>query len=324
MQVDGNHSTFQVETPAKLNLFLEVLAKREDGFHEIETLMTAISIYDTLYFTTNSEGQLKFNCNWASGMEFSPAALEADQIAPLGDLPRDSRNIVWKALEHFRQVAGVEFGATIRLVKRIPTASGLGGASSDAAAALVAANKVWKVGWTHQRLSKLAADLGSDIPFFLGGEPRGSRVAICRGRGERIEMVPCMMRLHFVIVRPPVGLSTPAVYARCRPAEEPVAVAPLVEALQHGCPRDLGQLLRNRLETAAEGLSPWVGKLRAEFAKLHLLGHQMSGSGTGYFGICRNAQQARRTAGMLRAARIGYVFRAIGTSPLCRISGVPA
>jgi len=324
MRVDDNHSTFQVETPGKLNLFLEVLRKREDGFHEIETLMMAVSIYDTLYFTANSEGKLKFGCNWASGMEVSPAALGAEQVAPLGDLPRDGRNIVWKALECFRQAAGVESGATVRLIKRIPTASGLGGASSDAAAVLVAANRVWEVGWTQQRLSKLAADLGSDIPFFLSSGPHGNPIGICRGRGERIEMVPCMTRLHFVIVRPPVGLSTPAVYAGCSPTQQPVAVAPLVEALQRGSFRDLGCMLRNRLESAAEKLSPWVERLRSEFAKLHMVGHQMTGSGSGYFGICRHAHHARRSAGLLRAARIGHVFHVTSTSPSCRISRIPA
>ena len=286
--------------------------------------MTAVSIYDTLYFTANSEGQLKFDCNWASGMEVSPSALGAEQVAPLGDLPRDRRNIVWKALEYFRQAAGIKSGATIRLIKRIPSASGLGGASSDAAAALMAANRIWNVGWPQQRLSKLAADLGSDIPFFLGSGRSGYPIAICRGRGERVEMVPCMTRLHFVIVRPPVGLSTATVYSGCQPARSPAAIEPLIEALQLRCFRELGGSLCNRLEEAAEGVSPWVGRLRLLFSKLHLVGHQLTGSGSGYYGICRSAQHARRSAGILRAARVGHVFDVTSTSPSCRISRVPA
>ena len=320
----GGERSLRVDAPGKLNLFLEVLSKRNDGFHEIVTLMIAVSIYDTLYFTTNSEGQLKFGCKWASGMEAGSAAAGEDLNATLGDIPSSEGNLVWKVLDRFRRVTGVKPGATVRLVKRIPAASGLGGASSDAAAVLVAANRAWDVGWTNCRLSKLAAELGSDIPFFLGGGAYGNQLAICRGRGEQVEIVPRMPRLHFVVVRPPVGLSTPVVYAKCRAGDPPVSVVTLLEAIRFGDAAKIRSGLLNRLESAAEELSPWITRLRTEFARLNVMGHQMSGSGTAYFGICRNARQARRIAAMLRASRLGYVFQARSTFPSCRIAAVPA
>ncbi len=114
--------------------------------------------------------------------------------------------------------------------------------------------------------------------------------------------------LHFVVVRPPVGLSTAAVYGVCRPAENPIALAPMVDALGRRDLGQLGRLMLNRLQPAAERLSPWMGRLRAAFAGLDCLGHGMTGSGTAYYGLCRHARHARRLARRLIAKGIGSVF----------------
>jgi 4-diphosphocytidyl-2-C-methyl-D-erythritol kinase len=208
-----------------------------------------------------------------------------------------------RAVELARRRSGVRRGAKLRLVKRIPAAAGLGGGSSDAAAALVAANEGWQLGRAPEELAEWAAELGSDVPFFLAGGP-----ALCRGRGEQVTPVAGLGLLHFVVVRPPAGLSTAAVYGICRPAPELRRAAPLVEALRH---RDWQQVTRhvfNRLQPAAEALSPWVKRLEQEFAQLDLLGYGMSGSGTSYFGLCRHARQARRSARRLEARGLGSVF----------------
>ena len=188
-------------------------------------------------------------------------------------------------------------------MKRIPAAAGLGGGSSDAAAALVAANLGWKLGLSDAELAAAAAQLGSDVPFFLSGGP-----AVCRGRGERIEPVEELGALDFVVARPPAGLATAAVYDACRPAERPRVLAPLLEALGGGDRSRAGKLLWNRLQPAAERLSPWIARLREAFAKEDFLGHRMSGSGTAYFGLCRHARQARRLARRLLAGGVGGVF----------------
>ena len=296
----------ELQTPAKLNLFLEVLARRPDGYHEIETLMTAVTIYDSLFFAANQAGRIEFSCEWATGLAARATRQRAaGDPAVFDDLPQGDDNLVVRALERLRARTGVQQGATVRLVKRIPAAAGLGGASSDAAAAIVAANDVWRLGWSPAQLVEFAAELGSDIPFFLGGG-----AVVCRGRGERMESVAGLPRLDVVVVRPPEGLSTPDVYRQCQPATEPVRLEPLLNAARGGNFAEFGRLLHNRLQPAAEQLSPWVARTRREFGRLDFLGHQMSGSGTSYFGICRHARHARRLAGLLRNADIGIVYSA--------------
>jgi 4-diphosphocytidyl-2-C-methyl-D-erythritol kinase len=290
-----------IDTPAKLNLSLEVLFRRSDGFHEIETLIVAVSHCDTLELTPTDAPQISLACRWATGF----AALAAAGTDPLlGDLPQGEENIVWRAVDRLQKRAGIARGAAIQLTKRIPAASGLGGASSDAAAALVAANIGWRLQWPRERLAEVAAEIGSDVPFFL---TRGA--AICRGRGEQIEPI-LPTRLHVVIVRPPAGLSTPRVYQACRPVASPIKSDSLAAALRRGAVAAAARMLNNRLEEPASQLTPWIGRLRQEFSRLDVLGHQMSGSGSSYFGICRHGRQAGRVAARLRSRGVGMVFAA--------------
>ena len=121
----------------------------------------------------------------------------------LGFIPQDSSNIVVKALELLQSRAGVRFGANIELSKRIPAGAGLGGGSSDAAAALRGANSLWRLGFSRLQLTEIAAELGSDVPFFLEANS-----AVCRGRGERVEPIGAIGPYHLVLARPPASLST--------------------------------------------------------------------------------------------------------------------
>lgn len=296
-----------VWAPAKLNLFLEVLARRHDGYHEIETLMTAIDLFDTLYFAPDPSGRIKLSAAWIAGQRGRATDMESGVgHEALGDLPDGADNLVVRAVALLRRRAGLGVGAWMSLIKRIPSAAGLGGASSDAAAALVAANLGWKLNWPARKLETLAAELGSDVPFFLR-----SPAAVCRGRGERIESVAPIGRLHLVVARPPDGLTTSEVFRRCHPADPPQSVELVVEMLQTVGPTALGPAMLNRLETDASELSPSITRLRNEFSRLDLIGHQMSGSGTSYFGLCRHARHARRIAALLQARRVGLVFRAV-------------
>ncbi len=296
MYVHRSAAEVVVRTPAKLNLFFEVLAKRDDGYHEIETLMCPIDLYDTLYFTKETSGQVNLQCERAPGVS-TPDGNKLDE------LPQGRDNLAVRAVELLREQKGILSGATLRLVKRIPTAAGLGGGSSDAAAALVAANEGWAIGLSQSELAELAARLGSDVPFFLAGGP-----AVCRGRGERVEPVGCAEVLNFVVVRPPVGLSTAAVYDAVRPTQEPRSLAPMLEAFSQGDINEIGRLLWNRLQGAAEKFSPWIERLQREFEREDFLGHRLSGSGTSYFGLCRHATHARRVARRLQANGADSVF----------------
>lgn len=299
--------------PAKINLFLEVLGRRDDGFHEIETLMAPIAIYDTLWFSPQPEGNIELACRWAApgraqGNAPRPNSSDESRLdqeggsalqASLGDLPPDEKNLAFRAVRLLQQLSGVKAGAAMRLVKRIPSAAGLGGASSDAATALMAANQGWGLHWPRPRLMELAAELGSDVGFFLG---RGA--AMCRGRGERIESVSELPPLHVVVARPPTGLSTASVYAECRPADQPCGAEPLLAALQAGNLAAAAAAMVNRLQAPAERLSRDASLLSRELTSLDVEGRQMSGSGSSYFALCRSARHARCVAARLRA-RLG-------------------
>lgn len=290
----------EVLAPAKVNLFLEVLARRPDGFHEIETLMVAVAMADTLRLAPRVDGEIRLQCRWAYGLAAGASA--GDSAADsLGEIPSESQNLVWRAVEWLRKRAGHSGGADIELIKRVPAAAGLGGASSDAAAALVAANAAWRLGWSRERLAEVAAELGSDVPFFLGGG-----AAICRGRGEQIEPLRAP-RLHIALVRPPVGLSTPQVYSRCLPSAAPVGASALVRQLARGDVAAAGRAMKNDLQPAAEALSEWIGKVLGEIDRAGAAARQMSGSGSSCFGLCHSARHARRVASRLGSRRIGLV-----------------
>ncbi len=290
-----------VDAPAKLNLFFEVLARRADGFHEVETLVYPVALFDTLFFRPRS-GQ-RIELDWISG---SPRCL------PWGPLwrqvPPASENLAVRALELLRERAGVAAGASLTLVKRIPSEAGLGGGSSDAAAALAAGNAGWGIGWPTSRLAELAAELGSDVPLFLHRGP-----SICRGRGERVEPIGSVGNLHFVLVRPPQGLATGRVYSACRVPRSPRSAGPLVGALGRGRVATAAGLFFNRLEAAAASLSPWIERLRSQFRNTDCLGFQMTGSGTCCFGLCRHARHARHVARRLQAGGTGIAFAVEGT-----------
>ena len=147
--------------PAKLNVFLEVLGKRADGYHELETLMVVVDLYDTLRVIDDPGGAIALRCDDPS-------------------LPTGRENLVVRAAERLREASGIERGATIDLLKAIPAQAGLGGGSSDAAAALLALDRLWNLQTPPDRLDALAGEIGSDVAFFLHPP-----AALCRGRGER-------------------------------------------------------------------------------------------------------------------------------------------
>ena len=285
-----------VQAPAKVNLFFEVLGKRSDGFHEIETLVAPVGLYDSLFFHEIDDDRLQFSCSAVSGAW----GAEASWVC---DVPTGPENLVVRAVSLLRQESGVRNGARLRLVKRIPTAAGLGGGSSDAAAALWAANIVWRLRWSRDDIAQLGSRIGSDVPLFLA-----AGAAICRGRGERVEPVDGLGPLHVVLARPPAGLATAAVYGACRVGMPPRRVDDLLGALRRGDARGIRVGMFNRLEEAARTLSPWIDRLRTVFAKTDCLAHQMSGSGTCYFGLCRHAGQARRIARRLNMDGVGIAL----------------
>lgn len=293
----GNNS-LTVHAPAKVNLFLKVLGRRADGFHELETLMVPIGLYDTLHLEPASFEHIEFSV-WGHGAARGGKSVVDQQ----SEIPEGRTNLVVRAAETLREATGTSAGARIVLHKRIPAAAGLAGGSSDAAAALLGLNQIWRLGLSQAQLHDLAARLGSDVPFFLS-----SRAAICRGRGEIVEPIHWSTRLYFVIVRPHTGLSTAEVFKHCRPTGSKWSADDLAMTLAKGDLGLAGRQLHNCLLEPAATLNQDVDQLRRTFARLPVLGHMMSGSGTSYFGICTQRKHARTVAARLHATRIGSVF----------------
>ena len=288
-----------VHAPAKLNLFLEVLGKRTDGFHEIATLMVSVSLYDTLSFKEGSSRKIQLRC-------FDVGSVRGTGAAEVGSLVGGRNNLVVQAANLLRKHTGIHRGARIDLRKRIPVAAGLAGGSSDAAATLVALSRLWNLKLAATELQQLASQLGSDVGFFLAG----SSSAICRGRGEVIEPLQLPLGMHFVIARPKTGLSTAIVYRHCRPRHNPEGADRMVGALKQGRVRQAVRFLHNSLQPPAEQLNVEVKKLRSAFSQQPVLGHMMSGSGTAYFGVCANSRQALKVAARLRSMGISHVCTA--------------
>jgi 4-diphosphocytidyl-2-C-methyl-D-erythritol kinase len=283
----------EVLAPAKLNLFLEVLGRRPDGYHEIESLMVTVSLYDSLTFTELPSGEISLRCN-------EPA------LSTGGD------NLVVKAAVRLKESAGSLRGARIVLEKAIPMQAGLAGGSSDAAATLVALDRLWDLRMPPDRLDALAGEIGSDVAFFTHAP-----AAVCRGRGERVDPVPLKENYHFVLVCPPVGLSTADVYRRVVPPEQPRSIAPVLEALLHGGSAELGRSLFNRLQPTSEALEPGLTRVKDALASLGPLlnGSLMSGSGSAYFGLCPTSAAAVNAAEILKPLGLGWV-RVVNCGPL--------
>jgi 4-diphosphocytidyl-2-C-methyl-D-erythritol kinase len=260
----------RVPAPAKVNLFLEVLGKRADGYHEIATLLVAIDLADDLEFAPAADGTLSLTCD-------DPG------------LPTGPDNLVIRAASRLRDATGCTAGAEIRLTKRIPWAAGLGGGSSDAAATLVGLNELWKLGLSPAALARIGAGIGSDVPFFLNGP-----AAWCTGRGELVSPAPVGRSLDLVLVKPAEGLSTADVYRRVTVPASPTNGASARAALAAGDVEALGRALHNRLEGPAFELAPAVAEWRQRLKSTGAAGCLMSGSGSCLFALCRNTAEARR------------------------------
>jgi len=303
----ANESSFAervvVRAPAKLNLSLAVLARRGDGYHEIESLMVPVTLHDTVRVRAAVAPGIRLSVRFGGRLATRAAALARD-------VPADATNLAVRAAAALAREAGftsggVTPGLEIELVKRIPSGSGLGGGSSDAAAVLLGAARAWGIDWPRSRLAAIGATIGSDVPvFFAGG------AALVRGRGERVDPAPGIPPLHAVIARPDAALSTAAVYARCTPdAGLRGAAARLAEAFAAGRLRRATALMHNSLEPPARDLCPAVDRLLGDFARLAAVRPLLTGSGSAVFALARTAREARRLASRLEMAGWPGVFR---------------
>lgn len=278
-----------VRVPAKINVTLAVLGRRPDGYHDIDTVMLPLTIQDRLTARRERGGGLVLVAPGTRGL-------------PLG---RD--NTVLRAARALRARARASCGVRFELEKRIPVGAGLGGGSADAAAALVTLDRLWERRSGPRALRAFAAAIGSDVPFFLG---RGA--ARARGRGERLTPVACRGPFHVVLVYPRFAASTADVYRNLKfplTVRRPHAnIARVLKSLRDGDAAALGAHLWNDLEASALSLFPRLRALRRALNRFPFLGVGMSGSGSAFFGVCRNRHEALRLASRVRRARLGRVW----------------
>ena len=274
-----------VRAPAKINLHLEVLGLRPDGFHELAMVMQSIELADTLQLRPTADARIGLRCD-------------------RGDLPTDGSNLIVRAGELLRARSGFsELGAEIVLEKRIPIGAGLAGGSSNGAAALVGLNALWGLGFDAESLQTMAAELGSDMPFCLDGGTQ-----LCFGRGERLEPVERAESIGLAVLlikHPEVSVSTPWAYGRCKAMRgdfylqgedefeqrrQALRQGPLLQALHQGAALPA---LRNDLQAVVE---PEVESVRQGLALLRQaegpLAVAMSGSGPSLFALFASLAEA--------------------------------
>lgn len=282
-----------LRTPAKINPILEVLGKRSDGYHELVLLFQAIALFDEMEFIRGGDG------------------LRMEILESPTSLAVDDSNLVMKAARLFlKEVLKGEADVLIRLKKKIPLAAGLGGGSSDAAATLVGLNLVFNAMATPQALESLAAQLGSDVPFFLTGG-----TALGTGRGEVITPLEPAPSMPLVLVKPAAGLSTPAVYQSGKALFSSGERTRLFRALltEKKLPKIAGSLF-NSLQPAAFYLMPEVEVLKQKLMQAGALGALVSGSGPTVFAIAENKTAAEKIAAQMEGeGRSVFVTQTLST-----------
>ncbi|EPE60654.1 4-(cytidine 5'-diphospho)-2-C-methyl-D-erythritol kinase [Exiguobacterium sp. S17] len=263
--------TISVKAPAKINLTLDVLGKRTDGYHEVEMVMTTVDLSDRLELTVLDTDEIRIQSEHAY-------------------VPSDHRNLAYRAADLLRKRFGITEGVEIVLDKQIPVAAGLAGGSSDAAATLRGMNELFDLGLTLEELAELGAAVGSDVSFCVMGG-----TAIARGRGEILETIPSPPPCYVVLAKPKLGVSTADVY-RAVQMEKIVHpdTAAMVKAIRE---RDFDGIcanLGNALEGVTLELHPEVRQIKETMLQCGADGVLMSGSGPTVFALIEHEQKANR------------------------------
>lgn len=259
--------TLKLLSPAKVNLRLDVLGKREDGYHEIESIMTRVSLYDEVFLSIEDGEGLEVTCT--------------------GQAPSGEENIAYKAATAILDRSSSKVIVRIEIKKNIPVAAGLGGGSSNAATVLLGLNRMLDIGLSKNELMKIGARLGADIPFFIFERP-----AIARGIGERLEEIN-LPKLWFVLVNPNIPLSTADVYRGMN-----IKFGLTKEGFGINMPnfnngvKGVSRILHNDLEGVALGMHPEIGFVKDTVRSAGAIGTLMSGSGATVFGLFESREEA--------------------------------
>lgn len=294
-----------VRVPGKVNLYLAVGDRRDDGYHELTTVFHAVSLVDEV--TVRNADVISLDIV-GEGAEL---------------LPRDERNLAWQAAELMAEHVGRAPDVAIMIDKSIPVAGGMAGGSADAAGVLVAMNTLWELGVPRRDLHALAAQLGSDVPFALHGG-----TALGTGRGEELATVLARNTFHWVLAFAGGGMSTPKVFAeidRLRSAGDPPRLddaEPLLAALAAGDPNELAPLLGNELQAAAVSLDPTLRRTLRAGTEAGALAGVVSGSGPTCAFLCASSAVAVDVGTELAGAGVCRTVR-VATGPVHGARVVP-
>lgn len=262
----------QLKAYAKVNLGLDVVRRREDGYHEVRMIMQTIRLFDRITIERNNSGNITLSTN-------------------LPYLPVNENNLVYKAIDIMRQKYHIRDGIHVDLYKRIPVAAGMAGGSTDAAAAFVGMNQMFELGVSQETLMEYAVGLGADIPFCI---MRGT--ALSEGIGEVLTPLPPMPPCWFLVVKPTFSMSTKYVYENLTLNEHTSHpdIDAMVLALAKGQLSDLTDLMGNVLEQVTQQHYPAIGKIKDCMKENGALNALMSGSGSTVFGIYTKKEDAEK------------------------------
>lgn len=270
---------------AKINLALDVLYKRPDGYHEVTMIMQAVRLADTVTLTSQPN-DIVLSVNIAG-------------------LPADASNLAYRAAALLKPYASVKQGVHIKLDKQIPLAAGLAGGSADAAAVLKGLNSLWELNLSLDELSKLAAQLGSDVPFCLYNS-----TMLATGRGELLEPLPPLKNCYIVLAKPAIAVPTAWVYQQFK-ADKVMRrpdIAAMRNYLAEGSLAGVAQNLVNVLESVTIPVYPEIAKIKDSMLKYGAMAALMSGSGPTVFGLAHCQEQAEAIADQLKAEGIPEIF----------------
>lgn len=287
--IAGPSISIRLRTHAKVNLFLRVVGRRPDGYHEIESIFHGVSLADDLEIRpTDTEGV---------DVQMTVARGPADYVPKLED------NLAYLAASALIERGVTATGVAIDIHKKIPIGAGLGGGSGNAAGVLIGLNELWGAALDSEDLNEVGASVGSDVPYCLFG---GTMLATARG--EHLTSLPSPNDMHFVLGISDVPLLTKDVYARWDDlgVESGYGSAPVALALGSGDPAEVGPLLHNDLEPAAFSLRPELEELKKVITGAGALGASLTGSGPTLFGLAADAAHARDIAAKIED-RFGHV-----------------
>lgn len=267
---------------AKINLGLDVLRKREDGYHEVRMIMQSISLADTLVLRESSEAGIHLRNH--DGIE-NP------------DVPMDSTNLVYRAIQMLKEEFQITEGIEAVLTKRIPVAAGMAGGSTDAAAALKGMNQLFSLGLSTQELCERGVKLGADIPYCIQGG-----TALSEGIGEILTPLPKMPDCYILIAKPPINVSTAFVYGNLKANEltKHPDIDGMIQAIHQQDLAGIADRLGNVLETVTIPAYPVIADIKKIMVDCGAMQSLMSGSGPTVFGIFSDEKKAQATAEQIR------------------------